>query len=464
MQFQDRYTTQLQDEMEDEIALRILHLSLIYRLAFPNNTTKHPHPDISATPGVRCLIIRIWSHGSEELGVAADILGNLLQDFIPMKHTARHLDEIIEGAGGTIHDLVSLAFGHMDGVTREIDAAPAGMKGRVQGVNFLIELVITNANEHLEAFALRGLATLLLKCGPPLREWAISQRPHEYLDGAMAYFKTFFLPRMTILLPPALPYLMEALEAGMLVTIVRCGLTKPDSVLRHVQQAFRQTASWDLTKFEQSDLWEFWTHFSKVARERLSLKAKFKQQFESSTRFCDNLPCTGVFIQTGLRCCARCKSRFYCSLSCQATDWRSGNHKAVCKNLGRRQEDHLSTRDKAFLRYLMDDDYQKHKQHVLTLQLQFMKDPWLTPFYTEFNYLTGQVEFNVNPTEHLFSVLGSDAEKAEWRDHCERMVRDPGRMQLHVCVTTEGKDSNRYLVIPLRTNSVKTHDALEDLA
>ncbi|KAJ7182348.1 hypothetical protein C8R43DRAFT_1228806 [Mycena crocata] len=425
LQFQNRYIAQLQDDMDDEIALCILHLSLMRRLAFPNDS-KNPHPDISATPGVRCLIIRIWSRGSEELGGGADILGQLLRDFIPVKNGCPHLPELIDGAGGTIHDLASFAVKHIDGVARDATVAPPGITGRIQAVNFLLKLIITTSRKYLEDFAILGLAESLTKCIAMLRLFLISQRPHG-TEETMTYGNAIYLVGMTSQV--GVPYLLESLDTGLLEIIIECGRTTPNrdhpfyeplgaiithtlngrlavqSVLRRVQQTFKKKGSWDFTNFRKSDLWEVWDDFTKLAEERLSLKAKFKHEYHL-TRFCDNIPCGKLFMNAEFRRCSRCRSRFYCSLSCQVEDWKAGNHKAFCKQhkLGR-GEDHLSARDKTFLRYLMDHDYQKHKEKIFTFQLQFLKehraDGTPKPFYTEFNYGKGEVKFGIHPVDHV---------------------------------------------------------------
>ncbi|KAJ7109595.1 hypothetical protein C8R43DRAFT_1243326 [Mycena crocata] len=483
IQFQNRYIPQLCDDIKDEAAISTLHLSLIRHLAFLNSN-QHPHADIDSTPGVRGLLIRIWSRGSEHLGAAADILADLLNDFMPVTDHVPDYAEIIAGAGGTPHDLASLTVKHIDNLTKTLRDNPVGTKGRIEAADWLLEVILVK--NDLEVFALHGLVASIMRCALSLN----ARRPDRAIT--VTYFKCIYLIRGLFGVPPGLPCLLEGLTWSLLAVIIDCGMDGLPknhpvfapiteilsiicsqlvmrSVLNRVEPILQKLRPSDMAILRESaEFWASWSHLTQLATERLQMKARFEQEYDSR-RFCDNIKCGRVALKTELRRCSQCMGRFYCSTTCQSVDWKpeyhAGEHYSVCRHpVMRSYKDNFSTRSRAFLRFLMHHDYLAQKQRILQLQLEFMrqtKDDPIT-FYTEFDYTKGEVELAVHPAYDMIDICRNSGDTRLWLDHCERRVRDPGRIQLHVAVTAEG-DKKKYAVFPLRSDSPKIRDALVDL-
>ncbi|KAJ7469606.1 hypothetical protein FB451DRAFT_355419 [Mycena latifolia] len=490
LQFQNRYITQLAD---DEIAIATLHLSLIRHLAFPNNN-RHPQSDIDQTFGIRRVIMRIWSRCYASLGAAADDLGDLLQDFMGVRMQdasqvlqgrSPHFPEILDGAGGTLHDLASLAVKHVNAVAADVQTYPDGIKGRIQGMTFWIELIAVDGALDLAVFNTHGLLRALTECIIALRQASFD---HTELLIKSAYFKALYvIPRMARV-SPGLPYVVEALDEGLLFVVVQCGmwglakghpLVRPltdilrvvlcgqlavHSVLRRVERSLKRIDTFDLTHMRDNELWPAWSQFNLLARARLKIKARFDAK-NISKRFCDNIPCSRIAQKRTFRSCAQCATRYYCSPACQAVDWTTGGHQKVCRTLrGTPRDEDLSRKDNAFLRHLVHHDYQAQKRHIMMLQLEFMQNSETEPqpLYTEFDYIEGEAKFAIYSTQRLPALLPSDTARAQWADHCARLARDPGKMQLHVALTEAGYRP-RYSIFPLRSDSTALHDGLAEL-
>ncbi|KAJ7270476.1 hypothetical protein C8J57DRAFT_1227124 [Mycena rebaudengoi] len=97
----------------------------------------------------------------------------------------------------------------------------------------------------------------------------------------------------------------------------------------------------------------------------------------------------------------------------------------------------LSTKDTAFLRYLLDRSYEELKFTVFSLRAAFMAtSSW--PFYTQYDYTApyGTDMITVHPVRHLLGLLTSEADMLRWADEIYRLPQSAGRVQLDVVMLT----------------------------
>ncbi|KAJ6548829.1 hypothetical protein B0H19DRAFT_1265625 [Mycena capillaripes] len=120
-----------------------------------------------------------------------------------------------------------------------------------------------------------------------------------------------------------------------------------------------------------------------------------------------------------------------------------------------------STRDKAFLRFLLHADYISQKRTVLSLRGEYMASPNARePFYTEFDYVAGVVRISVLPAKSLIEQVPAAADMVDYQ--LRRLASDPSKMSLDVAVVRQGRDI-RYWIFPMRSTSSELYDGLVQL-
>jgi hypothetical protein len=97
----------------------------------------------------------------------------------------------------------------------------------------------------------------------------------------------------------------------------------------------------------------------------------------------------------------------------------------------------LSTKDTAFLRYILDRNYEELKFTILSLRAAFMATS-SQPFYTQYDYTApyGTDMITVYLFRHLLGLLTSEADMLRWADEIYRLQQSAGRVQLDVVMVT----------------------------
>ncbi|KAJ7055739.1 hypothetical protein C8F01DRAFT_1373266 [Mycena amicta] len=126
---------------------------------------------------------------------------------------------------------------------------------------------------------------------------------------------------------------------------------------------------------------EPWKRFVLVAKERLAFKKQYDSPQYISLLACD--ACGSIKGKDELKGCSRCHVRFYCGVACQTADWEA--HKLLCKGI-RSDKLGLMVDDRAFLRALVLDIYQRRKREILTLHLGARRELGTHEFYTRFDF------------------------------------------------------------------------------
>ncbi|KAJ7725164.1 hypothetical protein B0H16DRAFT_1895179 [Mycena metata] len=163
-------------------------------------------------------------------------------------------------------------------------------------------------------------------------------------------------------------YLQAALEPFRLYTCFYSVLSCLEPALHDVEDLQATPA------FVQSDLFEAWSAFCDLAQSRISILKRYKSASYISLKPCGSLKCAEIHRKRVLMRCSGCKRQYYCSRRCQSVDWEDG-HRTACPRLvsaNRDEPEHLTTRDKSFLRALIDHDYKLSQLDILRYELDFI--------------------------------------------------------------------------------------------
>ncbi|KAH9887647.1 hypothetical protein C8Q73DRAFT_207746 [Cubamyces lactineus] len=138
-------------------------------------------------------------------------------------------------------------------------------------------------------------------------------------------------------------------------------------------------------RIENSIIGPVWQKFFNLARERVLLLTQI-DAFKGHSTTCDNIKCQKVGPRESFRRCSACLNTFYCSKvsydvvftlftiihslqECQATAWKEGDHKTMCKLKQRERLEGraapISKRDYQFLHYFSMFDARIHLKELL---------------------------------------------------------------------------------------------------
>lgn len=152
-------------------------------------------------------------------------------------------------------------------------------------------------------------------------------------------------------------------------------------------------------------------------------------------------------------CPYHCKARFSrCILGpCNRYDYE-----ALCSG----EIQHLTTRDRSFIRALFDDDYSntETRQEIFRRQISFLRANPSAQFYVLLLY-TGDC-FSIR-VKQVSNNPGFSAE--QWADYVLRSKNSDGRMELHVMVV-ESDTKPHARMIPMRSNSSRIYEEIKRIA
>ncbi|KAJ7847303.1 hypothetical protein B0H13DRAFT_2362523 [Mycena leptocephala] len=436
---------------------------------------------VNETPGVRILVAEHWRtavalpHHAGIGPVCNFITG--AETFETIYPPAELIDELIEGAGGSVGDLAKLVADHI----RLVSADPENWLPTLHSVDIFVGTFRGDA-AWISAFKSARLAEALVRAVP-----VIAASESDYIqpdDLADMCFNT-----ATWMTEGDLQYFSAILKAGLLDAIVACAreclhvpsaqrlldrrlpaVTVYRSVLRHMRSVRSETVP------ETSPLYAHWKSFASLAEKRIGLMDWFDSNGYQPLRACDNLevyvflllprviPCTNkyfplfqcgvILAKTAFRRCAGCLRQYYCSESCQRADWRAGagGHRAACKAkclCSIECTTSMPARDRDFLRALVNRDYLAFKDKILASQAEFISADPDEPFYIAFDYSSGYMELGVQPFAVEFPggiPVEADVGTEQLRARAER---SGGRLVLHRVCISKG-DAEYFWWVPLR--------------
>ncbi|KAJ7610753.1 hypothetical protein DFH06DRAFT_1245825 [Mycena polygramma] len=453
-----------------------MHLAILRHVAFTDADCKIVNPMLDQLPGARVMITEIWVHFVEDetlrhLDYPSQNMDLLLFHFMDAD-TPDKWAAVVEGSGGTLVDLASLIVKHLEAILSDVCAEPY-MDWSFKTLMFLARLVGTDV-ALLRTVRSLGLIRLLVTLVKEL----LKDAPEAEIPDTPAYEHLFSLLALAMKIDNR--GVRDALRAGLLPVIadlLSCDVVAIKnplldicadisqylcyySVLRLVAKNWNYFQHHAGSPSANRSLGQCWRNFAALARLRLLCKDEFDKKDPSSFKFCDNMQCQKMSARTDFLRCAACMSRYYCSPDCQRADWRS-LHRDACQHCEHQGGESLSKKDKAFLRFLVHQDYIRNRQHVVSQRAAFMLQS-RAPFYTFYDYRCNPVRIAVEAADNRHT-WPTQAKKAQWMDRVHRMAVSQGKFLLDVAVIPGSKGADLW-VFPFRTNSSRIHMGLRGLA
>ncbi|KAJ7118504.1 hypothetical protein C8R43DRAFT_1035933 [Mycena crocata] len=445
---------------------------------------------IERTPGVRILVGRAWtflldaeiSLGDEDgLLAIADVVGRFRQlSMHPLDPSdfQLHVEELIEGAGGTSTDFAQL-------IVRSFWAVLSDGDGALSEDNILLFqglLVFLQSPQYHPYFPVEAF----LACGifKPLFCVVCALNIAPIPNVAVILNGCFDLVDWLVRNPtPVLPRIAAAVDAGLLRAIVSCGNGAAASVfltylkpmyghltiasihyrpLRCIRNAMARTEDLAKTRrFSTSDVAFDWSDLLGILSPRFGLLEAFQSKQYHSDRACDNMSCGVIVRRPWFKRCGGCRRQYYCSESCQRTDWLTAGHRSVCRALSGglcNSPDSLGTkREINFLRAILHQDYKRSKHNILFQQVAFMVKHPGVEFYTSFDYT-----IIPGPGVDIRPLPDESERDCETADFIARVARSGGLMELHRMSIGVGS-SARDRWFPLRATGSWLHDRLRSI-
>ncbi|KAJ7453860.1 hypothetical protein FB451DRAFT_1519332 [Mycena latifolia] len=427
---------------------------------------------IKSAPGVRGLFAKGWS-----AAVAGQFSDTLLADtcqFI-LHHLAidkpENLEEVIEGAGGTVNDLASLIVKHVCNVVPHKEHHLTDTDGlAILCIYRLLESTVLARTSPLgDALLAQGIvkcvATVLCALFGP----AMSCTEHLIT-------LSFAVLVHNIIKFPGYPWAKEALEGLLRAIVLSTGRyipqfdipldlllreTLPGSLVYHsvfssLHDALEEAKSiQDTLGFRASAFLDAWSDFVNLSEERLEVKRRYDSGELSLLSACDNLECGKILKDAELLRCVARQHAFYCSRLCQIVDWKAGGHRKSCASppTGHPQEAaHLGARDYSFLRALLHHDYEAARADILAQQIVWVRANPRTMWYVKLDYVNGRMTSEVGPVMQPGMGLAA------------RVVGSGGRMEMHVMMVSEGGPQRHGTVLPLRSSNSSVHERLLEIS
>ncbi|KAJ7452715.1 hypothetical protein B0H11DRAFT_2327136 [Mycena galericulata] len=349
----------------------------------------HFVPDyMDATPGMRVVITAVWK---VLLGVRGDfqeatyvLLSRLIQPLGMTEPTGIILTDLVEGAGGTLHDLAVLLVRHIrcSVWTPQSVVSPDTLNAMLFDGTRVIGNIFGNGPVN-SALLSCGLVKATIRALHALIHSGLSR---QSADTTLCFV---FHPLLIFLnISPGYPTVRRALKAGLLrlildaaqqsetvsmylkrlLTQILTPATVYHSVLLELQKGLTDVVELEASfPFRESRIFPEWIQFAALANTRIRLMDEYNAGQHPSRKECHNMNCGLIKRKTEFSRCSLCKNAYYCSVDCQAADWGAG-HQQSCHELSLARLQRLGTRSKrdtSFLRTLMHIDYQRSREAIL---------------------------------------------------------------------------------------------------
>ncbi|KAJ7062494.1 hypothetical protein C8F01DRAFT_1230190 [Mycena amicta] len=335
-----------------------------------------------------------------------------------------HMEQLLDGVGGTWEHLASLLTRHLQHSTHDPDGPPTEVD--LERVYATLEFLrgVTDGNRdprpELRA-ALIQQAIVAALTGLSLR--LVSARHVGEAVHIQTPVDTFRVLKALVLSDGRSELrIVEALRAG--VPVITCEHCVYLSVLRALREAFKELAAFEELgelnpgeHFKMVGLGQEWVDCERLVRERLAVVDIYDTGSLTSLRTCDNTECGLVVAKRGLKRCAGCHDAWYCSSECQRSDWQHG-HRKDCKIMGDsfivdcRSRTQLAPQAgrSLLLRALLNFDYAVHEEEIIPHVVLHINS---APLVAKIDYPVGRLQFKISPAGKAIGSVGVLVRRAE---------------------------------------------------
>ncbi|KAJ7123966.1 hypothetical protein C8R43DRAFT_39634 [Mycena crocata] len=485
IQFMFTYQEFFDGISEREIGVQLLSLISLF------SSDKAMAKLIRFTPRVRIVVARTWS-----LLVVADGIPipnvwvqNLCNFLTCDTSYPLHVEELLEGVGGTFKDLGSVVVRHIHGfMPPRQPPSSLSFFFFTTVIMFLVKLRgVAPEDELWPALLNEGLARIL----PLAMHTLLEAKLANFEDMAHTIHGQCFLIMKSLLDAASDPWWTVAALQAQFLRVLVLSASPPDpwkpldvkhfflrvklptalvyrSVILQMERAVKDVGDLAATSaFRTSSIFDDWVKLVELVNERVALVRSWDADGYESRRACDDPECCEIRKETEFRRCSGCLGRYYCSTQCQRQDWKREHHEE-CHQMRTSyltDPDPLGKRDRIFLRKLLHHDYDSMKQEVYMRELAFLHE---NPghgllLHALFDYSkTGRAILSVNGMLGIFPRnLPTDLSAAS------RVLASDGKMELHIMITAEGAKSRRR-ALPLYSASPDVSNGMrvisEDIA
>ncbi|KAJ7049272.1 hypothetical protein C8F01DRAFT_1184375 [Mycena amicta] len=360
------------------------------------------------------------------------------------------ISAILTGVSSSFHALPRLLLLHLKiavSLLQRYDFSSAPLHGDAElaAVIFTAPLIFLRVVDDVFAHAHEKLPTTHTTLGIALIEGGLvrivcAALQHMcYSDGG-TIFTQIIHPILEVLdialfVPPGHQSLPEAISHGLLHSCLQLArrashLGSPDadllspsvsmfdsflpnvlirvSVLKPLKQILPElNALASAPSFRASSAFAIWEGFERLLTDRLVILDRYNAGKFPARKMCDNLECGVIDQEDKFKRCSGCRMSYYCSPSCQETDWRSGGHKKGCSALRflhtHESQLDITPEDRDFLRVLMDVDLERNRRDIFHQTVPLILQHQSSEPVTYFHYASGSLG-PVNGT-HISVVL-----------------------------------------------------------
>ncbi|KAJ7108918.1 hypothetical protein C8R43DRAFT_962741 [Mycena crocata] len=343
---------------------------------------------MDATPGLKVVITAAWKVLLRVDGQFQEETYILISQLIkPMgMSTATRLTDLVEGAGGNIHDLISLLMLHI----RCSIWTPRSLvsSDTINGMLFDGTRLLGHASGNdpaVDAALLsRGVVKTLIQA---LSALVHSDLSWQSTDTTLCFVLHPLLHFLNV--PPGYPTVLQALKAGLLRLVVDCAHQSETVTMHYLKRVLQRILTpatvyysvlLELQKHladvselmgspacRESRIFPDWSQFADLANARIRLMDEYNAGMHLSRKVCNNMDCSLFKEKTEFLRCSVCQEAYYCTVDCQAADW-AASHQKCCRELSLARLHRLgafSKRNISFLRVLVNTDYQRSRREIL---------------------------------------------------------------------------------------------------
>ncbi|KAK7006340.1 hypothetical protein R3P38DRAFT_3037924 [Favolaschia claudopus] len=452
---------------------------------------------ISRTPGFRAFLAEIWKILPSVEEPQREFIGRDIGNFLKglRAREAATIEELIDGAGGTVTDLAQVVIEHMKLVAER--PSPGKVSGSHTADMACLMFFIQEVDQHpgdddsawfllpfsplFKAFLRQdGLVTLLT-----VMQTLIQSDHSSGTDEAFGLASCLLTVTRILVAPIGVLFLSHAVSGGLLEVIV-LGATLRYSriILQQLRLLLRLTLPYmvfhgniialehflppvlnniaSAETFRHCPLFSDWENYRKVAEQRIAVLHTWTM--ENPQRACNNIECASVDLKTSFKRCSGCRSSYYCSPECQSADWSMGRHRTACRSYGTLTlhegpaKTTFTRRERDYLRAMLHHDYTIHVRKIYAEQIEFIAaNPACSALLTVFDYTcreSSAVWINIHSaTASTLATELRESSRDEYDDLLRRAQRSGGAMQLHVLRVVDGSNFVSF-VIPLRCDTM----------
>ncbi|KAJ7626838.1 hypothetical protein FB45DRAFT_1081668 [Roridomyces roridus] len=408
---------------------------------------------IAGEPGLRVMVARAWRTISAEnqwkpnsQNVGFDSVSWFLLSGPINLADPQHLDDLIEGSGGSLPDFAALVVDFVTYLLRSGDAVRMSLYWLDVAMNVINQAEVLRP-EFTELLLHRGivraLVTTCCKMGP-------ESFPPDGFDRAyrMLMRKIFFTP-------PLQTWITEALRAGFLRLFAHAlqnpQLLGEEYLQRCITDAFPLFLPYRsvLVPLRAS----LTRMYDEMDVERAQRSPESPNRVNMSMRACDNVE--------AVRACSTAPEIANVPTGDEAIEARAVRF--ACTHLPLANHDGISPRDESFFRTIIQDTYQQHLSEVLTRSVAAIQDDPGTEHMTFFAYFKGKFKIQCAAAHHgdatwraLFGPM--------WDDRLSRARDSQGRIHLHAITFPGDRGGMLSRLLPMRTRTAELRDKLAKIA